>query len=235
MKMQTDFSRSLCFLSFASALAMMKDYYAILEIKPTATPQEIRKSFRRLALKYHPDKNPHDKYAEAGFKEIAEAYEILSDAQQREEYNYRRWYYRSTGKDFTYQPVTANGILNECNKLSAYVGDHDIFRIEYDALSHHIRNLLSEANTGILQQFNDAEVNRQVVDAIIKSCKPLPWSYIGPVADLLHKIAGTDDVMLKKISDYVIHKKLSGYWEKYKGLATVIIVALICLIIYKSR
>ncbi len=57
-----------------------KDYYQILGVKPEASPEEIKRSYRRLALKYHPDKNPGDTIAEAAFKEIAEAYEILSDS-----------------------------------------------------------------------------------------------------------------------------------------------------------
>jgi molecular chaperone DnaJ len=60
-----------------------KDYYAILGVKRTATPEEIRKAFRKLARKYHPDVNPNDKKAEERFKEISEANDILSDEKKR--------------------------------------------------------------------------------------------------------------------------------------------------------
>ena len=60
-----------------------KDYYATLGIKKTATPEEIRKAFRKLARKYHPDVNPGDKKAEERFKEISEANDILSDEKKR--------------------------------------------------------------------------------------------------------------------------------------------------------
>ena len=56
-----------------------KDYYALLGVKKTASPEEIRKAFRKLARKYHPDVNPGDKKAEEKFKEISEANDILSD------------------------------------------------------------------------------------------------------------------------------------------------------------
>jgi len=64
-----------------------KDYYATLGVSKTATPEEIKKSFRKLALKYHPDRNLGDKTAEARFKEISEAYEILSDVDKRRKYD----------------------------------------------------------------------------------------------------------------------------------------------------
>ncbi|ERT03809.1 dnaJ domain protein, partial [Lyngbya aestuarii BL J] len=64
-----------------------KDYYAILGLSKTATADEIKKAYRRLARKYHPDLNPGDKTAEARFKEVNEAYEVLSDPQNRKKYD----------------------------------------------------------------------------------------------------------------------------------------------------
>lgn len=64
-----------------------RDYYEILEISRTATDQEIKSSYRRLALKFHPDRNQSDKSAEDKFKEAAEAYAILSDGDKRARYD----------------------------------------------------------------------------------------------------------------------------------------------------
>jgi molecular chaperone DnaJ len=64
-----------------------KDYYDILEVSKTASADDIKKAFRRLAMQYHPDRNPGDKEAEAKFKEINEAYEVLKDDQKRAAYD----------------------------------------------------------------------------------------------------------------------------------------------------
>nr|QBK92234.1 MAG: chaperone protein [Pithovirus LCPAC304] len=65
----------------------MGDYYAVLGVAKTATQKEIKKAYRGLAIKYHPDKNPGNKEAEETFKEVAEAYEVLSDKEKRVKYD----------------------------------------------------------------------------------------------------------------------------------------------------
>ena len=64
-----------------------KDYYKILCVEKSATKEDISKAFRKLALIYHPDKNPNDKAAEEKFKEITEAHEVLSDPEKRKKYD----------------------------------------------------------------------------------------------------------------------------------------------------
>jgi molecular chaperone DnaJ len=63
------------------------DYYALLEVQRDASADDLKKAYRKLAMKYHPDRNPGDKAAEARFKEVSEAYEILKDEQKRAAYD----------------------------------------------------------------------------------------------------------------------------------------------------
>ncbi|MFL0605165.1 DnaJ C-terminal domain-containing protein [Cylindrospermopsis raciborskii] len=75
-----------------------KDYYSILGISKTASPEEIKQAFRKLARKYHPDLNPGNKQAEARFKEINEAYEVLSDPDKRKKYDQYGQYWKQVGE-----------------------------------------------------------------------------------------------------------------------------------------
>lgn len=68
-------------------MAQKRDYYEVLGVAKTATADEIKKVYRKLAVQYHPDKNPGDKAAEDKFKEISEAYAVLSDAEKRSAYD----------------------------------------------------------------------------------------------------------------------------------------------------
>src|SRR6476659_870928 len=64
-----------------------RDYYEVLGVNRDAAADEIKKAYRKMAVKYHPDKNPGDKQAEESFKELGEAYEALSDPQKRAAYD----------------------------------------------------------------------------------------------------------------------------------------------------
>src|SRR5207247_9311742 len=68
-------------------LSGKRDYYEVLGVVRTATEQEIKSAYRKLALQFHPDRNPGNKEAEEQFKEAAEAYSILSDGQKRAQYD----------------------------------------------------------------------------------------------------------------------------------------------------
>ena len=68
-------------------MADKRDFYEVLGVSKSATDEEIKKAYRKLAKQYHPDLNPGDKQAEQKFKEVSEAYEILSDKEKRSRYD----------------------------------------------------------------------------------------------------------------------------------------------------
>jgi curved DNA-binding protein len=100
-----------------------KDYYAILGVSKTASADDIKRSFRKLARKYHPDVNPNNKAAEAKFKEVSEAYEVLSDVDKRTKYDQFGQYWQQASRAGSGVP---NGAAAGGFDFSAY-GSFDDF------------------------------------------------------------------------------------------------------------
>ncbi len=112
-----------------------KDYYKILGVERKASADDIRKAYRKLALQYHPDRNPNNKAAEDRFKEINEAYQVLSDSEKRARYDqlgsaYSNWQGRGAPGNFDWGQWTA-GQRVDMGDLNDLFGDgafSDFFR-----------------------------------------------------------------------------------------------------------
>src|ERR1043165_6228388 len=95
-----------------------KDYYRLLELPAAATLEEIKKSFRRLALQYHPDKNTDNPFAAGHFREIREAYSVLSDPNRRRAYDEERWLSGMSTRAKDQTRVTPDWVLHEVDRKS---------------------------------------------------------------------------------------------------------------------
>ena len=95
-------------------MANKRDYYEVLGVDKSASAEEIKKAYRKMAIKYHPDKNPGDKEAEEKFKEAAEAYSILSDPDKKSRYDqFGHAGVEGAGPDFSGGFGNLNDFLND--------------------------------------------------------------------------------------------------------------------------
>jgi len=142
-----------------------KDYYKVLGVSKNASADDIKKAFRKLARKYHPDVNPGDKRSEGKFKEINEAYEVLSDADKRRKYdtlgpNWQDQFGFSPGTGRSYSSYRGSPLNND-----SATGFSDFFEALFgrttaanrragEDIEQHVEVTLQEAYTGGMRTFN---------------------------------------------------------------------------------
>ena len=103
-------------------MADKRDYYEVLGVSKSATPEELKKAYRKLALQYHPDRNPGDKEAEEKFKEAAEAYEVLSNPEKRQRYDQFGFAGMSGAGGYGGQGMSMDDIFSQFGDLFADFG-----------------------------------------------------------------------------------------------------------------
>jgi len=119
-----------------------KDYYKILGVSKTASADEIKKQFRKQALKYHPDRNQGNKAAEAKFKELSEAYEVLSDTQRRSQYdNFGQYWQQGGSSGYT----SSNSYSSSTTNTNVDFGGTDFS--QYGNFEEFINELLGRFST----------------------------------------------------------------------------------------
>ena len=146
-------------------MAQKRDYYEVLGVEKTASEDEIKKAYRKIAIKYHPDRNPGDKEAEEKFKEAAEAYNVLHDPKSRQQYD-----------QFGFSGPGAGGGFDFSGFGGASMNMDDIFSMFGDIFGGHgfsgfggsarrpqqhrgsdlrlkVRLTLQEINTGVTKKF----------------------------------------------------------------------------------
>ncbi|ULQ57327.1 DnaJ domain-containing protein [Flavihumibacter rivuli] len=212
----------------------IKDYYEILEIHPDASEAEIKRAYRKLAMRFHPDKNVGNPYAIHHFREIQEAYEVLSNPSKRNEYHYQRQVFGQNGKrSFRYQPVTPMQLLKEARQIATHVQQVDIFRMNHEALNNQVLQLLNEPHIKILAEQNEEKTNAAIIQAILKAIAPLHYQFIPAIAQRLVRIAAANNDLILQIDKEVKRKARQYYWDKYHPLVIALLVALLCLLIYR--
>jgi len=212
----------------------VKDYYKTLNIPVNASPADIKKAYRVLAMRFHPDKNAGDKYAEAFFKELQEAYSVLSKPHERRVYTQKRFYNTASAQKFEGNgALTPVHFLEDCKQLETYVRSLDFFRMDKIGLHDHIIRLLSPSSIHMLERFGEISTNDKIVEAILNSIQPLPLALAKNITTILSKIQSKSAQTSERINAFIKRKKQEAFWERYQIPILIVVTLFICVIIYE--
>lgn len=208
--------------------ATLKDYYKTLELLPSATPDEIKKAYRALALKYHPDTNPDNAFAHSHFLEIQEAYSVLSHEHKRLKYDEERWLNGMSSRTKEQQIISPEWILQEARKLHKHMKTVDTYRMSHSALHDYIMLLLGDSHMAILQQ--RADMNTAIVNELLHSTRHLKHQYMLPLADRMAKLVPANNELLTAIYKQQRRSYKQAAWEQYQPLIIILVTLLLCLL-----
>lgn len=210
-----------------------KDYYRILEVKPTAGTDEIRKAYRALALRFHPDKNADNPFAATRFREIKEAWEVLGDKKKREAWHYQ--YYNAYHKTNTITAISADDVLQQSIRLFKKYSSQDPFRINQDMLYAQIVQVLNPRHITLLQQTGDVHANSAVVSNILQSTYLLSYTAVREVSALLQSITPVMPETEAAIQNCLSEKKNQWLWNRYKIPAAILIAGILIAVMLLSK
>lgn len=206
-----------------------KNYYELLGIAPGASFAEIKAAYRRLALQYHPDKNAENALAEQAFKEINEAYTVLSDESKRAAYHrkFSGSFSRTAKADAAV--VTAQAVYEKLCIIHKNFEHADPYRMDKDALLHQLEQLFSAYHLAVLKRENNLSVNNAIVD---KTLALLGLLQVGQQKKILETLNDVQHNRTIKIDVFLKRQRQVHFWEKYKLLLVLIAAVAICLLMY---
>src|SRR5215217_4707360 len=183
----------------------LKDYYRILGVPPSATTEDIRKSFRNLAMKYHPDRNPDSPFSAGHFIEIKEAYHVLSDEKRRYRYDEERWLLGMGSRSPSGGQLSAEWVRGEAAKLRKHMERIDTYRMNHEALQQYVLLLLSDAHLAVMER---SILIPDLVKDVLVAITRLKISMLTPVTDRLMVLAGLDEAVKKDIQALLAERQI---------------------------
>lgn len=203
-----------------------KDHYQVLQVPPSATNAEIKKAFRRLAQRYHPDKNTGE-HTRAVFAAVLTAYETLSDEKKRAAYNYERFSERKGFTD-TYS-YSVDDLLLNAGKISRFVENNSAHTIDRDMLFFRWQLLFSAERICFDEKIGNGQLNG-LVQLMQPSLEILSYKSALHIIQAARTLLNSSDSgALMELSH---HLRLRHYWNRYKMLVVFAVALVVCAFIY---
>lgn len=211
----------------------VKDYYKILELPPHATLSEIKKKYRQLALRYHPDTNQDNRYAAAWFREVQEAYNTLSHPSRKEAYLQDRWLQQSKGVALDAgRAFTPDAIVTEAKQLAAHASALDHFRMDHQGMAANLMEVLHAEKLDMLHAFGDHRANREVVMHLLKASEPVSFAFLDNFFNRLKQLAIHQPELLAEIETAASGRRRLHWWANHQWWIILLATLLLCLLVF---
>ena len=206
------------------------NFYAMLGVSFQASRLEIKKAYRQKALLYHPDKNNNDPIKAAKFQLIQTAYETLSDASKRAEYNSTILIDQVTTSTKIF--LRPEEIISAAIALHKKCASQNQFFINRDWLLNECFQLMSDQHQALFIQ--DPTLKKILFQEQLKSLQYLSYKEIKAFKTIWLQFAQHDDLLIQAIQQYFSARKREALWENNKVFIAVLIGAIITLLIVKG-
>jgi molecular chaperone DnaJ len=143
----------------------------------------------------------------------------------------QRWYNRATGKNNTAQVITPVNILKQSLEFEKYTASLDVFRMDSESLFEYMSELLSDETISKLLQFDEAEVNRQIILTLLKPVRFLKYEKALIIANRLTRMAGGNIQSIHKINEDLQRIQQKEKWERNKWIIVLLVTIAICILI----
>jgi hypothetical protein len=208
--------------------AALPDYYSQLGVAANASPEEVRKAYRALALRFHPDKAPQNPFAEAQFLRLKEAYEVLKDPLRRRRYDQERWL-RGMPETINRKVITAQSIVTDARRLEAYVVQIGAATVNAGALQALCLFLLSEAHLALFWEAADPALNKELIHPILAVSAYLPAAHLSPVMSQLEKLRPLSPEMQTELATWLKMRQREARRQRLGPLWVLLLTLLLCL------
>jgi curved DNA-binding protein CbpA len=207
-----------------------KNYYAVLGVRKDATTHELRRAYRDLAKKFHPDVAQDNPFAETHFATISEAYEILSNPDSRRAYDEERWLRGHDTRSKAARSITPEWIRAESLRLREHMRSIDTYRMNHAALREYVEALLSDEHLSVLQK--EPGIRKLIFSDILTSIEGINYRHIPAIMEQLQRLAADDTMLLQKAQTWVHERERDERWNRYRPIIVLTAATLLCLLLW---
>ncbi len=205
-----------------------KDYYKILNVKSDASLATVKQAYRKLAMNYHPDRNPEDDLSAAVFADIAEAYSVIGNLSARKKYNQQR--YHTAPEEYTKPAETIESLVSKALQLKNQINNADPFHLNRDALLYSIKKLFPDDISALLKT---NEIQQKDFLEIIAFCSSMLTSVqIKNLFKIIQPLFNKHLWLQQQLQTELNRQTKKEQWEKYKIVLAIVIAILLCVIIF---